>query len=172
MSDVSPDSERTRAFLRILAERATSNPAYMAWALHEYAESEGQELTQILSQLGIAESDRSDLMVYLRPTGDRFAEALHAIVSRFRVDELALASMLRQIEVLTALRGSRTVSADAGLLLAARMREPGQRRRLSQSGDGCPTRSVELPTGRAGERADDGDGDGNGDPKGEDASES
>jgi hypothetical protein len=172
MSDVSADSGQSRAFLRLLAERATSNPAYIAWALREYAESEGEDLTQILSRLGIAEDDRSDFMVCLRPTGERFAETLHAIVSRFMVDELALASMLRQSEVLTALRDSRTASADAGFLLAARMREPGPRYRLSQSGDGCSTRSVEFPTGRASERADDGDGDGNGDRRGEDAHES
>jgi len=110
-------------FLKTLAERAASDSAYVAWAVREYAESQGESVDETVLGLGISAKDRDDFFVSIRPQGDRPADAVRAIVKRFGVDEIAFTSILRHVEVLTALRHGGAASADRGVLLAARMKD-------------------------------------------------
>lgn len=114
----------TGVYLRLLAERAAADQAYLGWALRSYAMAEEQSLSDVLKRLGVAENDTTGLMLSLRPQGERFADMLKAICGRFGADEVLLLVVLRQVEVLESLRtGAVRPDADAGLLLAARMRE-------------------------------------------------
>ena len=126
----------TGAFLRLLAERAVADPAYLGWALRAYAEAEEQSLDDLLRQLGVAESQSTSLILSLRPSGGRLPEMLRAVCERFGADEMLLLSVLRQVEVLESLReGAVSPTADAGLLMAARMRDEstGSRRVSDES---------------------------------------
>jgi len=129
------DGGAAGAFLRLLAERAAADPAYLAWAVRTYAEAEGQPTTDVLTQLGVAEHSATDFLVSLRPAGERFAEMLTAICVRFGADEPALLTVLREVEVLDAFRSGGphgAADADAGLLMAARMRDEGTRPRSAE----------------------------------------
>jgi hypothetical protein len=148
-------ANRGAAFLRLLAERAAADPAYLAWVVRTYAEVEGRTTTDVLTQLGVTENGAADFLLSLRPGGERFAETLKAICARFEADETALLAVLRELEVLDAFRTdgvspSGGVAPDAGLLMAARMREQGSR----------PLRVVEnTEVGCDDERSDEGGND-------------
>jgi hypothetical protein len=120
------DGGGTSAFLRSLAERASADPAYLAWVMRSHAEATGQSTTDVLIRLGVAADLAPAFLVSLRPTGARFSSMLTAICLRFGADERALLTLVREVEVLDAFRarGLSTAGAtDAGLLMAARMRE-------------------------------------------------
>ena len=120
------DGGATGAFARLLAERASTDPSYLAWAVRTHAESEGRSTAAVLTQLGVADDLTPDFLVSLRPTGERFSDMLTAICARFGADERELLAVLREVEVIDAFRARGPSSAgvtDSGLLMAARMRE-------------------------------------------------
>lgn len=126
------DGGEANTFRRLLAERAAADPAYLAWVVQMHAAAEGRAITDVLTQLGVAENYATDFLVSLRPAGERFGEMLHAICARFGAHESTLLAVLREVEVLEAFRvGTRSAAeagaSDAGLLIAARMREDGVR---------------------------------------------
>lgn len=145
------DSGAAGAFLRLLAERASADPAYLAWVVRMHAEAEGRLTTDVLTQLGVAEDREPDFLVSLRPTGERFVDMLKAICARFGADERALLAVLRAVEVLDAFRAggpSSAGAADVGMLMAARMREEeSRRRRVAKNTD---TRRDDEPGGDGG----------------------
>ena len=128
------EGDRPDMFLRLLAERASADPAYLGWVVQMYGASEGRSAADVLAQLGVSEDSATGFWVSLKPVGERFAEMLKAICVRFDAQELALLTVLREVEVLDAFRegngrATGADSADAGLLMAARMREKGPPRR-------------------------------------------
>lgn len=152
------DGGSSAAFLRLLAERAAADPAYLAWVVQRYAETERRPSSDVLTRLGVAEGTSTDFLVSLRPAGERFAEMLKAICARFGAHEAVLLTVLREVEVLDAFRtgparGSSAGAADAGLLMAARMREEGDRHRGAVGNGESPSQD-ERDEGRDDERAD------------------
>lgn len=128
------DGEGMGDFLRLLAERAATDPAYIGWVVHAYAEAEARTTADVVTQLGVAEFKSTDFLVSLRPAGKRFDEMLTAICVRFGADDRMLLTILREVEVLEAFRAGAGgavggAAADAGLLMAARMRNEKARRR-------------------------------------------
>jgi hypothetical protein len=122
------DIDTPSAFLSLLAERAAIDPAFLGSVVQLYAQAEGRSHAHVLAELGVAESSATDFLVSLRPTGERFAEMLRAICIRFGANENRLLGVLRQVEVLEAFAGgdqsaSASGSTDAGLLMAARMKD-------------------------------------------------
>lgn len=147
------DAGTAGAFLRLLAEGAAADPSYLAWVVRSYAEAEGRPTVDVLAQMGVAENSAPDFLVSLRPTGERLAEMLKAICDRFGADERALLAVLREVEVLDAFRADSPSSAgatDAGLLMAARMREEAS----------PPRRATENSEARPDDEQGGGDGDG------------
>lgn len=127
------DGGTSSVFLRLLAERAAADPAFLAWVVQTYAETESRPTADVLTQLGV-EGTATDFLLSLRPAGTRFAEMLRAICTRFGAQEALLLTVLRQVEVLDAFRAAAGNSSgagavEAGLLMAARMREEGSRPR-------------------------------------------
>lgn len=152
------DSSSASVFLRLLAERAAADPAYLAWVVRTYAETERRPSADVLWQLGIDESIAADFLVSLRPTGERFGEMLKVICARFGAHEAVLLAVLREVEVLDAFRtrpasGSSTGAADAGLLMAARMREERDRQRAGRQAES--PRQDEREEGRDDKRGED-----------------
>lgn len=124
------DDGATGAFLQILAERASADPAYLAWVMRTHTEAEGRSTADVVAQLGVAEDLAPDFLVSLRPTGERFANMLSAICDRFGADERALLAVLREAEVIDAFLARtppNSGATDSGLLMAARMREKESR---------------------------------------------
>jgi hypothetical protein len=127
---------RPDTFLRLMAERASADPAYLGWVVQMYAASEGRNTADVLAQLGMSDDSATGFWLSLKPVGERFAEMLKAICIRFDAQEHTLLALLREVEVLDGFRegnggatGADSASAYAGLLMAARMREQGHPRR-------------------------------------------
>lgn len=119
------EGDATGVFVRRLAERAVADPAYLAWVVQSYAETEGRSTADVLAQMGVGKNTAHDFLVSLRPTGERFVEMLKTICVRFGANEPALLGVLREVEVLHAFRSgnpSGAAATDVGLLMAARMR--------------------------------------------------
>ena len=123
MSDQAQLFSKESLLVRLMAERATDDPAYLGWALRAYAEVERESLSKVIASLGVQPTERDHFVVCLRPSGDRFADSTRLIAKRFNIDTANLAALLRHVEVLSAFNQGGSVSADAGALLAARMRD-------------------------------------------------
>jgi hypothetical protein len=138
------DAGVTDAFLRLLAERACADPAYLGWVVRRHAESKGRATATVLNDLGVTDDLGPDFLVSLRPTGEHFGGMLRAICIRFGADERALLAVLREVEVIDAFGANRPREVGSGLLMAARMREnesratenPETRHVDEESGDG------------------------------------
>jgi len=114
---------KAAALVRLMAQHATDDPAYLGWALRTFAEVERKSLSAVIEALGVRQSESDDFAVCLRPSGDRFAESTRLIAKRFDIDTSALAALLRHVEVLSAFDQGLSASTDSGKLLAARMRK-------------------------------------------------
>lgn len=151
------------ASLRVLAERAESDAAYLASALRSFAHAEQQSLETVIERLGVAHTVSSKFRLCLRPTGERFAEMLRAISTRFSVDESALLSLLRQVDVLEAFVSPQHSHQELGVLLAARSHDDDDTRQAMRriQDSAKPKRQRERTS------SDDGDG-GTQDPEDDD----
>jgi hypothetical protein len=125
VSDQAQRFSKESLLVRLMAERATDDPAYLGWALRAYAEVERESLSKVIASLGVQSTERDHFVVCLRPSGDRFAESTRLIANRFNIDTASLAALLRHVEVLSAFDQGGSVSTDGGALLAARMRKEG-----------------------------------------------
>jgi hypothetical protein len=113
---------RDPAFLRRAAERARSQPFYLAAALLDWAEREGWDDAELAARLGCAPNDLPGVLLCRRPvgTGAQFRQDVERIAERFGLEPLRLAEAIRSADALAA-----TASEDeSGWLAAARDREP------------------------------------------------
>ena len=113
---------RARKGLQDLVSRAAAEPAYMASAIADFARLEHVEVEQVLAGLGVRDANRDYFLLSLRPSGERFAEMMRAVSTRFLLDESVLLSLLREVEALSAFTGRGVSVVDSGALMAARAR--------------------------------------------------
>jgi hypothetical protein len=104
-----------------LADRVRRDPAFLASAFHDYAESEGMEATALAVFLGIAPQRLGPLGLCRRPRSDRFAEDIERIAQSFELNADVLAAIVRRSDVLQRMRHAHP--RQAGGYAAARDRE-------------------------------------------------
>ena len=115
-----------QGLLRDAAQRAGTNPFFLASALLAYADAEGLDEAALAHYLGCAPADLPVLLLCRRPAGDAaaFRADVQRIAERFQLDPGRLAEAIRLAESLEVL-GRPSSAADAGFLAAARDRDPG-----------------------------------------------
>ena len=133
-----------------LARRLESNRNFMAYVLAEYRRQEDLTLEELAQEIGVMPLMLVRLALCSRPdsTTSAFAEQVREIADFTLTDEVQLAQILRQVDVLEML--SRRPSSDpstsqaapdeidSGLLAAARDRYASEDDEPTTSDDGLP----------------------------------
>jgi hypothetical protein len=116
-----PGHER---LLDYAAQRAKARPDYLGWVLARHIERERISEGDLATRLGCAPNDLPRLALCLRPRAEHFADDIRQISTKFHIDATALAAIVRLVESLETLAAtnSTVLSAEAGLLMAARTR--------------------------------------------------
>ena len=116
--------------LAYAANRAKAHPHYLGWVLARYSTLENIAEPDLAKILGTTSHDLMRLSVCLRPRADCFAEDVEHISATFNLDAGRLAQIVRFVESIDAmaLPDTSNVSAESGLLMAARAREKGRQR--------------------------------------------
>lgn len=132
-------TERADRLLAMAAQRASSNPAYLAWVFRRYEDMEDVSGTELARLLDVKLTAVAGLGLCLRPRPDHFAADVAAISARFDARADRLADVVRRVEAVQAMAGASSVDADQGMLIAARVRanrsgEPKDRRSGKPSG--------------------------------------
>lgn len=122
-------------------ERAKNHPGYLGWIFARYMAIEKISEHGLLRLLGSSVLDLSRLGLCLRPRQDHFANDIEQIAAKFNLESAALANVVRLVESVHAMETltSQTVSADSGVLMAARARK--QKRRPKNKEDHRDKRS-------------------------------
>jgi len=122
------------------AQRAKACPEYLAWVLAKYVEREHISEEELAQRLGVATRDLPHLALCLRPRADQFAADVRQISTRFQIDAIALAGIVRLVESLETLAATNPamLSAEAGLLTAARARKQPRQVQDDKSHDHDP----------------------------------
>ena len=123
------------------ANRAKTHPHYLGWVLARYIEVENISERGLAEILGTTSRDLLRLGLCLRPRADHFAEDIGQISAKFKVDAVALATVVRLVESVEAMAATdtRTVSAESGLLMAARARKKSRKRQDKEGHDDDPS---------------------------------
>jgi hypothetical protein len=116
---------RYERLLDYAAQRAKARPDYLGWILARYVERERISEAELATRLRCAPPDLPRLALCLRPRAEHFAEDIRQIGAKFHIDATALAGVVRLVESFEALgpTNSTMLSAEAGLLMAARTRK-------------------------------------------------
>jgi hypothetical protein len=116
--------------LAYAANRAKAHPHYLGWMLARYSTLENIAEPDLAQILGITSHDLARLSLCLRPRADCFAEDVEHISATFNLDAGRLAQIVRFVESVEAMADSdtSTVSAESGLLMAARSRRQNRQR--------------------------------------------
>lgn len=116
-------SDRSVRLLSALADRAVSDPAYLASLLRRYQASEGIGRSAVAALLGIREESLTNLSLCLRPRAELFAADVLAIAADVNADADALAAIIRRVDAVDAMTAGGAATTNRGFLLAARARE-------------------------------------------------
>jgi hypothetical protein len=116
---------RHERLLDYAAQRPKARPDYLGWVLARYIERELISEAELATRLGGTPHDLPRLALCLRPRAEHFADDIRQISTKFHIDATALAAIVRLVESLEALAvtNSTMLSAEAGLLMAARARK-------------------------------------------------
>jgi hypothetical protein len=116
--------------LAYAANRAKAHPYYLGWVLARYSKLENIAEPDLAKILGTTSHDLARLSLCLRPRADCFAEDVEHISVTFNLDAGKLAQIVRFVESIDtmALPDTSTVSAESGLLMAARARKQSRQR--------------------------------------------
>lgn len=109
-----------KELFRIAAERASQRPAFLGWVLAHYVSRSHATPQSLAAELGVSEKQMNNLALCLRPRPERFAQDIDAIATKFSVDRLALARIVRHVEAVARL--VQDAESGSGMLLAARRR--------------------------------------------------
>jgi hypothetical protein len=134
---------RHERLLEYAAHRAKSRPEYLGWILTRYIEREHISEAELATRLGITPHDLLRLALCLRPRAEHFADDIRQISTKFHIDATALAGIVRLVESLETLAATNPamLSAEAGLLMAARAREQPRQGQDNKSHDHDPCES-------------------------------
>jgi hypothetical protein len=112
--------------LRRTAQRAETNPFFLAHTLHVYQTTHDLDDAALAALLGCAEDDLARLALCRRPTAETstFRTDVEHLAQRFQLHIDQLANIIRQVDTLQAIQQhlEREVGA-RGLLQAARDRD-------------------------------------------------
>jgi len=122
------------------AQRAKVRPDYLGWVLARYIERERISEAELATRLGSTRKDLPRLALCLRPRAEHFADDIRQISTKFRIDATTLAGIVRLVESLETLAAtnSAALSAEAGLLMAARARKQPRQVRDDETHDHDP----------------------------------
>ena len=121
---------RDAKILAHAVERANNHPGYLGWIFERYMAIEKISERGLLRLLGGSTLDLSRLELCLRPRQDHFANDIEQIATKFNLESATLANVVRLVESVHAMETltSQTVSADSGVLMAARARKAQRKR--------------------------------------------
>lgn len=105
--------------LSAMARFVAANPHFLAFALEDYAVSEGINEETLCERLGCPPETYPALALCTHPRPERFMEDCEAIAARFGVDAGFIAEVVRRSDALQAVRQGENAST----LMAARDRE-------------------------------------------------
>jgi hypothetical protein len=116
---------RHERLLDYAAQRAKARPDYLGWVLARYIERERISEAELAIRLGSTPHDLPRLALCLRPRAEHFVDDIRQISTKFHIDATALAGIVRLVESLETLAATNSamLSAEAGLLMAARARK-------------------------------------------------
>jgi hypothetical protein len=116
---------RHEQLLDYAAQSAKARTDYLGWVLARYMERERISEAELATRLGSTSHDLPRLALCLRPRTEHFADDIRQISTKFHIDATALAGIVRLVESLEtiAATNSSMLSAEAGLLMAARARK-------------------------------------------------
>jgi len=122
-------SDDTR-MLAYAVNRAKAHPHYLGWVLAQYSKLENIAEPDLAKILGTTSHDLARLSLCLRPRANCFAEDVEHISATFNLDAGRLAQVVRFVESMEAMASpdASTVSAESGLLMAARARKQSRQR--------------------------------------------
>jgi hypothetical protein len=122
-----PDDARMLAYA---ANRAKAHPHYLGWVLARYSQLENIAEPDLAKILRTTSHDLARLSLCLRPRADCFAEDVEHISATFNLDASRLAQIVRFVESIDTMASldTSTVSAESGLLMAARARKQSRQR--------------------------------------------
>jgi hypothetical protein len=131
---------RHERLLDYAAQRAKARPDYLGWVLAQYIERERLSEAELAACLGSTPHDLSRLALCLRPRAEHFADDIRQISAKFQIDATALAGIVRLVESLETLAATNPamLAADAGLLMAARVRKQPRQVQDAESRDHDP----------------------------------
>ena len=131
---------RHERLLQYAAHRAKARPDYLGWILTRYIEREHISEAELATRLGIISHDLLRLALCLRPRTEHFAHDIRQISAKFHIDATALAGIVRLVESLETLAATNAamLSAEAGLLMAARARKQSRQGQDDESHDHDP----------------------------------
>lgn len=101
------------------AQSAARRPDYLAAVLAVYQRQEGLDDAALANRLELPVAELPWLRLCRRPRSDHFAADIEAITARFKLNALALARAVRQVDALAKL-AQVPVDAEVGWLAAAR----------------------------------------------------
>jgi beta-phosphoglucomutase-like phosphatase (HAD superfamily) len=133
---------RHERLLDYAAQRAKVRPDYLGWVLARYIERERISEAELATRLGSTPQDLPRLALCLRPRAEQFADDIRQISAKFHTDATALAGVVRLVESLETLAATNPtkLSAEAGLLMAARARKQPRQIDDDESQDHDPPR--------------------------------
>ena len=109
-------------WLESAARRAQRETWTLGWTLSRLAELEGTSGYELAAELNCDAETVQWLFLCRSPSGERFAEDVERIASRFSLDTTRLAGLVRRADAVTALAASEPAASES-ILLAARDRE-------------------------------------------------
>lgn len=112
-------------WLESAARRAQRATWSLGWNLTRLAELEGTSSRELAAELNCDAATVQWLFLCRSPTGERFAEDVERIASRFSLDVKRLAGLIRRADAVTAL-AAWGHDASEGILVAARDRQDDQ----------------------------------------------
>jgi hypothetical protein len=131
---------RHERLLDYAAQRAKARPDYLGWVLARYIERERISEAELATRIGSTPHDLPRLALCLRPRAEHFADDIRQISTKFHIDAIALAGIVRLVESLETLAATNPtmLSAEAGLLMAARARKHPRQVQDDESHDHDP----------------------------------
>jgi hypothetical protein len=131
---------RHKPLLDYAAQRVKARPDYLGWVLARYIERERISEAELATRIGSTPHDLPRLALCLRPRAEHFADDIRQISAKFHIDATALAGIVRLVESLETLASTNPamLSAEAGLLMAARARKQPRQVQDAESHDHDP----------------------------------
>lgn len=107
------------------ARRAQTHPQFLGWVLARYGALQQVSQENMANMLGVTPGDWLRVGLCLRPRTAHFADDVRQISTRFHIDAVALARVVRLVESVEAMtaEGTQVAVTEGGLLMAARARK-------------------------------------------------